>query len=249
MDWNAEAIPPQDGKLAVITGASGGLGFEVAKVLVKKGAEVIIAARNTDKGKLAARTLGRSARFEPLDLADLESVRSFADRVIQQEKPIALLINNAGLAAPPKRLVTRDGFELQFGTNFLGHFALTALLLPMLQKRLNPRVVTVSSLVERSAKIDMDDLMSARKYSPTRSYGQSKLANLLFARELQRRSDLHSWGLLSVAAHPGIAVTELTKSRPGQPVLQFNKFFELISPFIGQSAARGALPILYAATS
>jgi NAD(P)-dependent dehydrogenase (short-subunit alcohol dehydrogenase family) len=249
MDWTTKDIPSQSGRLAVITGASGGLGFEVAAILANKGAEIVVAARNADKGQTAATKLGRSARYEPLDLADLTSVKDFAARLLQRAQPISLLINNAGLAAPPKRQVTRDGFELQFGTNFLGHFLLTACLMPLLQKALSPRVVTVSSLVEKSAKIDLNDLMSEHNYSPTRSYGQSKLANLLFARELQRRSDANGWGLLSVAAHPGIAVTELTKSRPGQPVLRFNTFFEMISPLIGQSAARGALPILYAATS
>lgn len=147
------------------------------------------------------------------------------------------------------RRLTRDGFELQFGTNFLGHFALTARLLPLLRRTNSARVVTVSSIVERTARIDFDDLMSARRYSPTRSYGQSKLATLLFARQLQRRSDEEGWGIVSVGAHPGIAVTDLTKSRPDQPVPRFNRFFERISPIIGHSAAAGALPILYAATA
>lgn len=249
MNWTTKDIPPQNKRLAVITGASGGLGFEAATVLANKGAEIVLAARNVEKGQTAAAKLGRLVRYEHLDLADLASVKDFAARLIQRAQPISLLINNAGLAAPPKRQVTRDGFELQFGTNFLGHFLLTACLMPLLQKALSPRVVTVSSLVEKSAKIDLNDLMSERNYSPTRSYGQSKLANLLFARELQRRSEANGWGLLSVAAHPGIAVTELTKSRPGQPVLRFNAFFEMISPLIGQSAAEGALSILYAATS
>ncbi len=163
----------------MVTGASGGLGLEIASVLVAKGAEVIVAARNEEKGKAAAIKLGRSARFERLDLADLSSVKAFAERLIQHSQPISLLINNAGIAAPPKRQVTRDGFELQFGTNFLGHFALTARLMPLLDKALAPRVVTVSSLVEKSARVCMSDLMSEHNYSPTRSYGQSKLANLL----------------------------------------------------------------------
>ena len=248
MDWTTNDIPSQGGRLVVITGASGGLGFEAASVLANKGAEIVVAARNAGKGQTAATKLGRLARYEPLDLADATSVKDFAARLLQRAQPIALLINNAGLAAPPKRQVTRDGFELQFGTNFLGHFLLTARLMPLLQKTLSPRVVTVSSLVEKSAKIDLNDLMSEHNYSPSGSYRQSKLANLLFARELQRRSDANGWGLLSVAAHPGIAVTELTKSRPGQPVLRFNAFFEMISPLIGQSAAKGVLPILYAAT-
>ena len=249
MNWTTKDIPPQSERLAVITGASGGLGFEAATILASKGAEVVVAARNAEKGRTAVTKLGQLVRYEPLDLADLASVKDFAARLVQRAQPISLLINNAGLAAPPKRQVTRDGFELQFGTNFLGHFLLTACLMPLLQKALSPRVVTVSSLVEKSAKIDLNDLMSERNYSPARSYGQSKLANLLFARELQRRSEANGWGLLSIAAHPGIAITELTKSRPGQPVLRFNAFFDMISPLIGQSAAEGVLPILYAATS
>jgi NAD(P)-dependent dehydrogenase (short-subunit alcohol dehydrogenase family) len=171
MDWTTKDIPSQSGRLAVITGASGGLGFEVAAILANKGAEIVVAARNADKGQTAATKLGRSARYEPLDLADLTSVKDFAARLLQRAQPISLLINNAGLAAPPKRQVTRDGFELQFGTNFLGHFLLTACLMPLLQKALSPRVVTVSSLVEKSAKIDLNDLMSEHNYSPTRSWG------------------------------------------------------------------------------
>ena len=249
MSWTTRDIPSQAGKLALVTGASGGLGLEVAIALAAAGASVIIAARDAEKGKAAAARVGESARFELLDLASLPNVRSFSKHLVRQGRPLSIIVNNAGLAAPPIRQVTREGFELQFGTNFLGHFLLAAELRPLLEPLVKPRVVTVSSLVERSAKINFDDLMSERHYSPTRSYGQSKLANLLFARELQRRSDANGWGLLSIAAHPGIATTELTKSRPGQPVLRFNRFFDLISPLIGHSAARGALPILFAATA
>ena len=248
MGWTSEQIAFREGSLGVITGSSGGLGFELANVLVGKGYEIVVAARNTDKGAAAVSKLGEGARFELLDLADFTSVEAFATRMLRQGRPISLLINNAALAGPPKRQVTRNGYEIQFQTNFLSHFLLTARLLPLLTSGLSTRVVTVSSLVEKTAKLDFDDLMSERHYSPIASYKQSKLANLLFARELQRRSDRNEWGLLSVAAHPGISVTELTKSRPGQPVLRLNALFELVSPFIGQSAARGALPILLAAT-
>ncbi len=249
MNWTLGNIPPQTGRLAVVTGASGGLGLEIARALADAGATVIVAARNAEKSAAAVARIGGSARFVQLDLADLDNIRDFATRVGRLGQPVSLLVNNAGLAAPPTRRVTRDGFELQFGTNFLGHFALTALLRAGLIEAGDARVVTVSSIVERSARINLDDLMSEASYSATKSYAQSKLANLLFARELQRRSDEHHWGLVSVAAHPGIAVTELTKSRPGQPVLRFNRFFEKVSPYIGQGAAAGALPILYAATS
>ena len=249
VDWTLNDVPSQSGRIAIVTGGSGGLGLEAAKALVAKGARVVVAARNADKGASAVSGLGDLVEFELLDLADLRSVRAFATRLLAQGRPVDLLINNAGLAAPPKRQTTRDGFELQFGTNFLGHFALTAMLLPLLLQAQSPRVVCVSSLVDKRAKLVFDDLMSERRYSPTASYAQSKLALLLFSRELQRRSDVEGWGILSVAAHPGIAVTELTKARPGQPVLRFNAFFELISPLIGQSAQQGALPILFAATA
>lgn len=247
--WTAEHMPCQSGKLAVVTGASGGLGLETAHVLAAKGAEVVVAARDRGKGEAAVGQIGGGARFEGLDLADLGSIKALADRLIAQGRPIDLLVNNAGLAAPPKRRTTRDGFELQFGTNFLGHFALTSRLLPLLRRAASPRVITVASIVERSARLQFDDLMSERRYSPTRSYGQSKLANLLFAREFQRRSDAHGWGVLSVAAHPGIAMTELTKSRPDQPVLRMNALVDAISPLIGHDAASGALPILFAASA
>ncbi len=248
MSWTTKDMPAQTGKLAVITGASGGLGFETALALVAKGAAVIVAARNAEKGSAAVAKLGDRARFEPLDLADLASVASFAHRLTQKGQAIDILVNNAGLAAPPKRAVTRDGFEIQFGTNFLAHFALTARLLPLLRDAASPRVVSVSSIFHKG-DINFDDVMSERRYSPVKSYSQSKLANLIFARELQRRSDARGWGLLSVAAHPGVAATELTKSRPGQPVLWFNRIGDLINPLIGQSAAQGALPILYAAAA
>ncbi len=249
MGWALEDMPSQDGKLAVVTGASGGLGLETARALANKGAQVVVASRNEGKGVAAVSQIGKLASFELLDLADLQSVRKFAARIVAHGRPIDLLINNAGLAAPPKRLVTRDGYEIQFGTNFLGHFLLTALLLPLLVQAQSPRVVTVSSLVDKWAKLNFEDLMSERGYSPSNSYGQSKLALLIFSREFQRRSDAAGWRVSSLSAHPGIAVTELTKARPGQPVLRFNSFFELVSPYIGQTAQQGTLPILFAATS
>ena len=242
-------IPSQVGTLAVVTGASGGLGLEVAKALASAGADVILAARSRARGEEAAAIVGRSARFHALDLADLASVQSFAERIKAEGRQLDLLVNNAGLAATTVRTLTRDGFELQFGTNFLGHFALTAQLLPLLRSAPAPRVVSVASIVERSAKLNFDDIMGERTYSGVAAYRQSKLANLLFAIELQRRSDAGSWGLLSLAAHPGIARTELTKARPGQPVPWMNRLFELLLPIIGHDAAGGAAPILLAATT
>ena len=247
MKWTLRDALSQAGKLAIVTGASGGIGLETAKGLVAKGAEVIVAARDPVKGRAAADGLGETARFEALDLADLSSIKAFAHRMTQADRPIDLLINNAGLAAAPKRQLTRDGFEVQFGTNFLGHFALTGRLLPLLRCGQKPRVVSISSLAHTGVKIDFDDLMSQGRYDPIKAYGLSKLADLIFARELQRRSDLQAWGLLSVAAHPGLAMTELTKGRPGQPPHGLNGLVDALSPFLGQSAKAGALITLYAA--
>ncbi len=249
MTWSLKDMPSLTGKLAVVTGASGGLGLVMAQALADHGANVIGAARNRAKGTTATSKIGRNAQFIALDLADLTSVKAVAAGLVAQGRPIDLLINNAGLAAPRTRLSTRDGFETQFGTNFLGHFALTALLMPMLRAASDARVVTVASIVEKSAKLNFDDLQSERAYSPTKSYGQSKLANLLFARELDRRSRAGNWGVMSVAAHPGMAITELTKPRPGQPVIRINVLVDFLLPFIGHDAASGALPILYAATA
>jgi NAD(P)-dependent dehydrogenase (short-subunit alcohol dehydrogenase family) len=165
-----------------------------------------------------------------------------------QTDRIDLLINNAGVAAPKHRLTTSDGFELQFGTNFLGHFALTNQLRPLLTRAGSARVVSLSSIVHKWGGMNFDDLMSEQRYSPVRSYRQSKLATLIFARELQRRSDKYKWNLVSVAAHPGVARTELTKSRPGQLVPWFNRVGDLLAPLFTGTAASGALPTLYAAT-
>lgn len=249
MTWTLDNAPSQAGKLAVVTGASGGLGLETARGLARKGAEIIIAARDPIKGRAAIPKIGGTARFEQIDLGDLASIAAFAERLRTAGRPIDLLINNAGLAAAPKRATTRDGFEKQVGINFLGHFALTGRLLPQLRQATAPRVVAISSLAHKGAKIDFDDLMSERRYSPVKAYGVSKLADLIFARELQRRSDRHGWGLLSAAAHPGLAMTELTKSRPGQPAYFLNGLVDFVSPYLGQSAAAGALPTIYAATA
>ena len=241
--------PSQAGKLVVVTGASGGLGLEVSRALADAGAQVIVAARDRAKGEAAAARIAHGAVFRALDLADLASVRGFADALVAARRPLDLLVNNAGLAATAVRTLTRDGFELQFGVNYLGHFALTGLLLPLLRLAPAPRVVTVSSIVEKSATMDFDDVMGERFYSAVKAYRQSKLATLAFAAELQRRSDGGGWGVMSVAAHPGIATTELTKARPGQPVPWTNRIFEAVLPIFGHSAAGGAAPIVLAATA
>jgi NAD(P)-dependent dehydrogenase (short-subunit alcohol dehydrogenase family) len=236
-----------------VTG-TGGLGYETALVLARHDAEVILAGRNEGKGREAIRRItalapGASVRFELLDLADIASVAAFSNRLRAQGRPIDLLINNAGVMTPPCRRATADGFELQFGTNYLGHFALTAQLLPLLERGRGPRVVEVSSGAHRlGGAIHFDDLQWERTYKPWGAYAQSKLAMLMFALELQRRSDAAGWGLMSNAAHPGFARTELIANGPGADA-RLTKINNALRPFLSHSAADGALPVLFAATS
>ncbi|MCS3811342.1 oxidoreductase [Xanthomonas sp. 4461] len=254
--WTLADLPPQRAKVAVITGASvGGLGFETALALAGAGASVVLTARNPDKGETARQALlavhpDATVRVELLDLARLASVRAFAERLAAHQQWVDLLINNAGVMAPPERQTTADGMELQFGSNYLGHFALTAQLLPLLRAATAPRVVNLSSLAHRHARIDFDDLQTARPYRPWKAYGQSKLAMLIFSMELQRRSEMHGWGLRALAAHPGFARTALIANGPaidGRPGV-LGAVNRVISPYISHSAAAGALPTLYAAT-
>src|ERR1700689_2792800 len=218
--WSVADIPPQNGKLAVVTGATGGLGYKTALALARAGAEVLVTGRNAVKGRVAIEQIKRAVpsakvRFTMLDLASLASLRAFATSMLANGRPLDLLINNAGVMDLPTRRLTEDGFELQFGTNHLSHFALTGLLLPLLRKAQSPRVVNVSSLAHRGGKIDFTNLQAERKYNSWAAYQQSKLANLLFTFELQRRSDADGWGLISNAAHPGYARTELIPNGPG----------------------------------
>jgi NAD(P)-dependent dehydrogenase (short-subunit alcohol dehydrogenase family) len=240
--WVSDDVPGQHGRLAVVTGANTGLGFETAKVLAAHGAAVVLAVRDADKGKQAADRIagivpGSNVMVQHLDLASLDSVRAAADELRAAHPRIDLLIGNAGVMYPPKQ-VTRDGFELQFGTNHLGHFALTGLLLERMLPVPGSRVVTVSSVGHRfRARINFDDLQWERSYSAVSAYGQSKLANLMFTYELQRR--LSGAGTtIAVAAHPGFAATELMRHSPAAAVF---------AP-LGQNAAMGALPTLRAAT-
>jgi NAD(P)-dependent dehydrogenase (short-subunit alcohol dehydrogenase family) len=258
MSWTTRDIPPQQGRTAVITGATGGLGLETALALAKAGAEVVLTGRNAGKGAAALETIraahpGADIRYDHLDLASLASVQAFAERFSAQNDALDLLVNNAGVMMPPTRHVTQDGFELQFGANYLGHFFLTAQLLPLLRKGERTRVVNLSSGAHRiQAAIHFDDLQWQRRYRPWQAYAQSKLAMLMFAFELQRRSDALGWGLLSNAAHPGYARTGLQSAGPGlgrnAPSLT-ERLSELIGPLISQSAADGALPTLFAATA
>ncbi|ASG24378.1 SDR family oxidoreductase [Nitrospirillum viridazoti] len=248
--WTTRNIPPQRGRLAVITG-TGGLGYEDALALAHAGANVVIAGRNPQKGAKAVAAIseavpGAQVRFGQLDLADLASIAAFAKQLSGEQDRLDLLINNAGVMTPPQRRQTSDGFELQFGTNYLGHFALTAHLLPLLKKGQSPRVVTVSSIAARSGAIDFDDLQAERAYKPFPVYSQSKLACIMFAFELSRRSKAAAWGIASIAAHPGITRTDLIPNGAGRssPSAMLRRFL----PFLFQPAWQGALPTLYAAT-
>ena len=243
--WTTSDIPGQPGRVAVITGANTGLGYETAAALAAKGAHVVLAVRDLDKGKNAAtmitqRVPGASVALQELDLTSLDSIRAAAEQLRTDHDRIDLLINNAGVMFTPKS-TTKDGFELQFGTNHLGHFAITGLLLDRVLAVGGSRVVTVSSIGHRSGRIRFDDLQSKRGYSRMGAYGQSKLANLLFTYELQRR--LTGTNTIAVAAHPGASRTELARNTPPS-IRVITGLFELIS----QDAAMGALPTLRAAT-
>jgi NAD(P)-dependent dehydrogenase (short-subunit alcohol dehydrogenase family) len=237
----------------VVTGATGGLGYEIALALAQGCADVIVAARNESKGREAAARIRSLAprslvRFEKLDLAEQASVAAFARRLLTAGRPLDLLVNNAGVMALPTRRVTADGFEMQFATNYLGHFALTGRLLPLLCSSRSPRVVQVSSLAHRLGKIRFDNLHGEHGYRPWTAYSQSKLASLLFAKELQRRSDAFGWGLLSSAVHPGYAQTDLFANGLGaRSLLSF--LSRRLGRLVSQSAADGAQPALYAAAS
>jgi NAD(P)-dependent dehydrogenase (short-subunit alcohol dehydrogenase family) len=247
--WTADQIPDQRGRVAVVTGANSGLGLVTARELARAGAHVVLACRNTVKGELALREIegavaGARTELSALDLGSLQSVRDFAARFRDGHEGLDILVNNAGLMAPP-RGTTSDGFELQLGTNHLGHFALTGLLLPALEGRDDARVVTVASGAHRMGKIDFDNLQRERHYNRWTAYGQSKLANLLFMFELERRLRAAGSTVSSLAAHPGYAATNLQTSAP--PLLD-RVAMAIPNRFYAQSAEMGALPTLYAAT-
>ena len=252
-NWTTKDIPDQSGRLVVVTGATGGLGLETALDLAGAGAEVVLVGRSADKGAAALELIrGRHrdavVRFEQADLADLSSVAGFAARMQAAGRPIDILINNAGVMALPKRQTTVDGFEMQFGVNYLSHFALTARLLPLLTAG-QARVVQLSSMAHRGGRIRLDDLNHEAGYRPWPVYQQSKLAMLMFAIELDRRSRANGWGVTSVAAHPGFARTDLIANGPSSSgglltALAHSPLGRLFS----HSAADGALPTLMAAT-
>jgi NAD(P)-dependent dehydrogenase (short-subunit alcohol dehydrogenase family) len=249
--WSASDIPPQHGRLAVITG-TGGIGFETALALARAGGDVIIAGRNAKKGadavaRICADVRSARARFEQVDLASLESITDFGARLRSQHKSLNLLVNNAAVMNPPDRQQTVDGFELQFGTNYVGHFALTLQLLPLLCLGRDARVITLSSIAARSGVINFEDLQAERSYKPMRVYSQSKLACLIFALELQRRSKAGRLGITSIAAHPGVARTDLLHNAPGR--WSATGMIRSILWFLFQPASEGALPSLFAGTS
>lgn len=261
-DWTAAEIPDQTGRRILITGANSGLGFITALKLARKGATVLMACRDEERGQAAILRIleeapGGKLELLLLDLASLASVREAAARELDRGLPLDVLINNAGVWIP-RRQETKDGFELQFGTNVLGHFALTGLLLPALEQAAaratveseRPRVVTVTSSSHRRARIDFDDLQSKQRYNPKVVYDRSKLANLLFSFELERRLQVESSGVMSVAAHPGTAETAMFKVGSGKGLA--GVFERTLGWTIGallNSDAEGALPILFAATA
>jgi NAD(P)-dependent dehydrogenase (short-subunit alcohol dehydrogenase family) len=252
MAYSVADIPKLTGKLAVVTGATGGLGYETAMGLAGAGATVIVTGRSAQKGADALRQIrasqpGTDIRYEHLDLSSLAAVAEFADKLLATGQPVDILINNAGVMALPERELTADGFERQFETNYLGHFALTQRLLPALRKANAPRVVSLASIAARSGAIDFANLQSERSYRPMTAYGQTKLACLMFGFELQRRSDANGWGLMSVTAHPGVAASSLIENGMGASSLA--SFAKRFVPFIFQPVPQGALPTLFAATS
>lgn len=246
MTWTPSDLPDLTGSTAIVTGANSGIGLITARELAAHGASVVLACRNVESAQKAAEGMANSPRIEHLDLSSLTSVEAFADR---WDGPIDLLVNNAGVMTPPKYRETEDGHELQFGTNHLGHFALTGRLLPALLAARAPRVVTIASIAHHSGNASVVEGNPESTYEPQPAYGNSKLANVLFARELHRRATEADSRLTSVAAHPGVSATGLVADPNG---MGSNRIVRATAPFfmpiIFQSAKAGANPTLYAAT-
>jgi NAD(P)-dependent dehydrogenase (short-subunit alcohol dehydrogenase family) len=241
--WTANDIPDLHGKTAIVTGANSGIGYETALGLAMKNALVVLGCRNVEKGRVAADKIRKKypeAVIEeiPLDLAELASVRKFADTFIQRHKKLDILGNVAGVMAIPERQETADGFERQFGTNHLGHFLLTGLLLDVIRSTPGARIVTVSSAAHRMGKIDFNNLNAEQAYKRWPVYGMSKLANLLFTYELQRRLEKGENDTIAVASHPGYTATNLQR---------YTKLFKFLNPILAQKQEIGVLPTLYAA--
>ena len=254
--WTVAQMPSQAGKTVLVTGANSGIGYQAALELARHGAHVLLGCRSEKKGQAALERLkgevsGASVELAVLDMASLASIRSFASGYTSRGGTLDILVNNAGVMALPTRELTPDGFERQLGTNHLGHFALTGLLFSSLLKSVAPRVVTVASLAHRSGTIQFDNLQSERSYKPWDAYNNSKLANILFAKELDRRMRAAGQPLLSVAVHPGVSKTSIIDNGPGAgggSDLK-SRIATLLAPILMQNDAMGALPTEYAATS
>lgn len=251
-------VPNLTGKLAVVTGANSGLGFGITSALARAGAEVIMAIRNEQKGGRAIADIteknpAAAVSMRQLDLSSQASIAALGEQLNNEGRPIDILVNNAGIMTPPSRDVTQDGFELQFGSNYLGHFALTGHLVPLLRAADGSRVTTMSSATNHFGRLVFDDLQSERRYNPNRAYGTSKLGNLMFARELDRRSNEAGWGILSNAAHPGGTRTNLQVTGPtykGESTLAYHAMrLSMGFDWMWQDISQGILPALYAATS
>lgn len=254
MSWTATDIPDQSGRVALVTGASSGLGLETARALVARGALVVLGCRSAARAERARQELlpavaeGGAVDVLALDLADLRAVDAAGQQLGERYGRLDLLINNAGVMGLPRTL-TRDGFELQFGTNHLGHFALTQRLLPLMHTQRDARVVTVTSGAQYFGRIAFDDLQGEQHYDRWQAYGQSKLANVMFALELQQRLEAEASGVISLAAHPGVARTNLQPASVAASGSRLEPLaYRLMGPLF-QSAAMGALPQLYAATA
>jgi NAD(P)-dependent dehydrogenase (short-subunit alcohol dehydrogenase family) len=250
--WTPREIPSQSGKLAIITGANSGIGFHAARYLAEAGCEVIMACRSLERAEQARQQILASlplARLEvqQLDLADLDSVRTFAQRFVASARPLDLLIDNAGVMALPQRTPTKQGFEMQFGTNHLGHFALTGLLLPALLNRESSRIIVVSSIAHKRGRINFNDLQAEQRYDPRAAYTQSKLANLMFGLELDRRLKQAGARTISIIVHPGVATTNIVSNGMGATFQ--GRIANLVLPLVAQSDDRGSWPTLFAATS
>lgn len=246
MSWTEKDLPDLSGRTVVVTGANSGIGFHTAQHLAAHGARVVLACRNTEAGAAAAARISGSTQVAELDLASLGSVRRFAESV---EGAVDVLINNAGVMAPPRYRETEDGFELQYGTNHLGHVALTARLLPRLLEAPAPRVVAVASIAHHAGNESVLEANPRQGYNPQTSYGNTKLANILFARELQRRAAAAGSRLTANAAHPGVAATGLVSSRDGLGAIAPIRWTAPIwTKVVFQSALAGARPVMYAAT-
>ncbi len=250
--WTPRQISSQQGRLAIVTGANSGIGYQTARYLARAGAEVILACRSAEKGeaaraKIAADYPAANVQVRVLDVADLDSVRRFAAEFLNDGKPLDLLINNAGVMALPDRRTTPQGFEMQFGTNHLGHFALTGLLLPALLRQAGSRVVTVASIAHKGGKLNFDDLNAERRYDPRGAYQQSKLANVVFGLEFDRRLRARTARTQSIIAHPGVAVTNIISNGMGRGLQ--GRVVNALMPLVAQSDDRGSWPLLYAATS